>query len=63
MLGVMRDLFRGWCQTNANQPPFAQTRAALGRTELAPLGESGGAVHLEVFPAGEGALRVEQVVD
>ena len=54
---------RGWCQTNANQSLFAQTRSALCFTELTPLGESGGAVHLEVFPAVEGALRVEQVLD
>ena len=29
------DLLPGWCQTSANQSVFAQTRAALGRTELA----------------------------
>jgi hypothetical protein len=40
-----------WCQTYANQSLFAQTRLALGRTELTPLAESGGAAGLEVVSA------------
>jgi len=55
--------FCGWCQTNASSSPFAQTRSASGHTELTQPGESGGAVRLENVPAGEGALRIEQVVD
>ncbi len=51
------------CQTNANQPLFAQTRSALGRAELTSFGESGSAGRLEIVPAGDGALRVEQIVD
>ena len=50
-------------QTNANQSPFAQSPPMSGSAELTPLAESGGAADLEVVPAGEGALRVEQVVD
>jgi hypothetical protein len=42
----------GRCQSNANQPLFAQTRSRLCRTELTPLGESGGAAGLEIVPAG-----------
>jgi hypothetical protein len=49
----------GRCQSNANQPLFAQTRSTLCRTELTPLCESGGAAGLESVPAGEGALRFE----
>ena len=51
------------CQTNANQSPFAQSPPMSGSAELTPLAESGGAAGLEAVPAGEGALRVEQVVD
>ena len=51
-----------WCQTNANQSLFSQTRSVSGRAELTPLGESGGAAGLELVPAGEGALSVEVVV-
>ena len=50
-------------QTNANSSPLSQTCPVSGGAELTPLGESGGAVDLENVPAGEGALRVEQVVD
>ncbi len=53
----------GCCQTNANQSLFAQTRSPSGRAKLTPLGESGSAVSLEICPAIEGAVRVEQVVD
>ena len=54
---------QGWCQTNANQSLFAQTRSALCRKELTPLGESGGAGQLETLSAVKGALLVEMVVD
>jgi hypothetical protein len=37
-----------WCQTNANQSQFARKRRISGRAELAPLGESGGAVELKI---------------
>ena len=57
------DALDGWCQTNANQSQFAQTRSVSGRAELTPLCESGGATGLEIVPAGEGALSVEVVVD
>ena len=57
------DFYGGCCQTNANQSPFAQSPPMSGRTELTPLGESGGAAGLEIVPAGEGAVSVEQVVD
>jgi hypothetical protein len=53
----------GWCQTNANQSLFAQTHSALCRKELTPLGESGGAVQLEILSAVKGAFLVEMVVD
>ena len=53
----------GCCKTNANQSLFAQSPPISGCAELTPLGENGGAVCLEVVPAGEGALRAEQVVD
>jgi hypothetical protein len=38
----------GCCQTNANQFQFAPQPRISGRAELTPLGESGGAVELEV---------------
>jgi len=56
-------LSRGCCQTNANTSQFAQTRRASGRAEIAPLGEGGGAVGLEVLSAVEGALLIEVVED
>ncbi len=56
-------LTSGWCQTNANQSLFAQTRSVLGSAEMTPLRESGGATGLEIVPVGEGAVSVEQVVD
>lgn len=52
-----------WCQTNANQSLFAQTRPSSGCAKIAPLGESGGAVGLEVGSAVEGALLIEMVVN
>ena len=36
------------CQTNANQSQFAPQPRISGRAELTPLGESGGAVELEI---------------
>ena len=62
-LTAMAEAAPWWCQTNANSSPFAQTRSASGYTELTQPGESGGAVGLENGSAGEGALRVEPVVD
>jgi hypothetical protein len=38
----------GWCQTNANQSLFAARCQNLCRTKLAPLGESGASVDLEI---------------
>ena len=52
----------GRCQVKANQSLFAQTCPVSGRAELKPLVESGGAVGLEIVPAGEGAVSVERVV-
>ena len=37
-----------WCQTNANQSLFAARCQKLCRTKLAPLGESGTSVDLEI---------------
>jgi hypothetical protein len=36
------------CQTNANQSLFSSNLNLLGCAETAPLGESGGAVQLEI---------------
>lgn len=38
----------GCCQTNANQSLFSSSLNLLGCAETAPLGQSGGAVQLEV---------------
>jgi integrase len=40
--------FDGCCQTNANQSLFSSSLNLLGCAETAPLGQSGGAVQLEV---------------
>ncbi len=53
----------GCCRTNANQSLQGRCRRPLCRTEAAPLGESGGAVGLEILSAVETALKVEMVVD
>ncbi len=52
-----------WCQTNPNQSQISQIHSASGGTELAPLGESGGAAGLETISARQTALQIEVVVD
>ena len=42
---------------------FAQTRPSSGCAKIAPLGESGGAVGLEIGAAIEDALPIEMVVN
>jgi hypothetical protein len=37
-----------WCQTNASQSLFSSKVNLLSRAEVAPLGESGGAVKLKI---------------
>ncbi len=54
---------QGGCQTNSNQSLFALTRSASGRTELPPLGKSGGTVLLEIGSALKVALAGEMAVD
>ena len=54
---------RGCSQTDANSSQFSRTTNLLGREETAPLGESGGAVLLEILSAIEVTLRVEEVVN
>ena len=49
----------GCCQTSANSSQFSSPGNLLGRKEAAPLGESGGAVSLEILSAVEGARLVE----
>ena len=49
------------CQTDSNQSQFPNNRGNLGRTELAPLGQSGVADQLEDFAGIEVALLVEMV--
>lgn len=44
---LLYDLFRGCCQTNANQSPFAKLATGSPRKKSAPLGKSCGAVELE----------------
>jgi hypothetical protein len=51
------------CQTKANQSQFASKPRISGRADLTPLGESGGAVALEIIAAVEVAFLVEMVVD
>ena len=59
---ISRGWWRCW-QTNANSSLFAQTRRALGRAELTPLGKSSGAVQLEILSVVESALLIEMVMD
>ncbi len=54
---------QGEYRTNANQSQFAAKSRNLRGTKLAPLGESGGAVDLEVLSAVETALQIEMVLD
>ena len=55
--------FQGRCQTDSNQSQHAPKYRNLCRTKLAPLGESSGAVELEILSAVEGAFLVEMVAD
>ena len=43
------EAYEGCCQTDSNQSQFAADSVNLCGTNLTPLGESGGAVQLEVF--------------
>ena len=53
----------GCCQTESNQSLQGQVRYPLYRTELAPLGQSGGTALLEILSEGKAALRVEMIGD
>ena len=53
----------GCCQTNANSSQFISHGNLFGCKNAAPLGDSGGTAGFEIVRAGEGALRIEQVVD
>lgn len=53
----------GCCRTDANQSQFAAKSLNLCGTELAPFGESGGTVDLEIVFAVEGALLIEMIMD
>lgn len=55
--------FLEWFQTDANQSLYDPECPNLCWTELAPLGESGGAVESEIVSATERALQVAMVVD
>jgi hypothetical protein len=46
--GLGAHLLDRWCQTNANQSLLAARCQNLCRTKLAPLGESGASVDLEI---------------
>ena len=48
LLAFFENLPPWWCQTNANQSLFAARCQNLCRTKLAPLGESGTSVDLEI---------------
>jgi hypothetical protein len=52
----------GSCQTISNWSQFLANSVNLPGTKLAPLGESGGAVELEILSRVEVALRIEMVV-
>ena len=52
----------GSCQTDSNQSQFPADSVNLPGTKLAPLGESGGAVELEILSRVEVALRIEMIV-
>ena len=52
-----------WCQTNSNQSQYDPECVNLCGTKLAPLGESGGSVELEIVPAVKSAFLIEMVVD
>ena len=53
----------GCCQTNSNQSQLVQLDCPLSRAKPAPLGESSGAVGLEIVAAVEMSFLVEVVVD
>ena len=59
----MAQRLHGCCQTNSNQSQHAAKCQNLCRTKLAPLGESGGSVVLEIVSAAARALLVEMVAD
>ena len=46
---VLTGTSKGCCQTDSNQSQFAANSVNLTGTELAPLGESGASIQLEVF--------------
>jgi hypothetical protein len=46
----------GCCQTDANQSLFGREHPISVRAEIAPLGESGGAVQLVGLAAGEAPI-------
>ena len=50
-------------QTDSNQSQFAAKSLNLCGTELAPFGESGGTVDLEIVSAVEGAFLIEMIMD
>ena len=50
------------CQNNFKAPTLDEEVERLCGTELAPLGESGGTVQLEIFAAVEMALLIEMIV-
>ena len=52
----------GHCQNNCTWPTLDEEVERLCGTELAPLGESGGTVQLEIFAAVEMALLIEMIV-
>ena len=54
---------RGCFQTILNQPQFAAGSVNLFGTKLAPLGESGGTVELEIISAVKGSFLIEMVVN
>ena len=51
------------CQTDSNESQFAAKCLNLCRTKLAPLGQSGGSVELEIVTWVKVALLVEMVAD
>ena len=57
-----RDRLGGHCQNNCKAPTLDKEVERLCSTELAPLGESGGAVQFEIFSAVEMALLIEMIV-
>ena len=60
VLGYENDI--GHCQNNCKASALDEEDVHLSGTELAPLGESGGAVPLEMFAAVVMALLIEMIV-